>query len=216
MKSLVEAEDPDGYSLASGYDPEGDHEASFPASNCPSPSDEDLVTLDAVQTFKLWQIYLDRVNPLLKIIHAPTIQPYIVQAAADLTSVPLSYQALLLSIFSLACISLSPEEMTQIMGVTHDLAVHKLSKDLFNALTRFNFLNRYNMVIVQTLIHVLVCSPSPRSDFLLLPSKLGFLRKIILTGTCREAHSAMSFQRTLSLGAMWKPHPYGYQHGLPP
>ncbi|KAH2544623.1 hypothetical protein KXW97_001886 [Aspergillus fumigatus] len=37
---------------------------------------------EQVQIFRLWQIYLENVNPLLKVTHTPTLQPRIVDAIA--------------------------------------------------------------------------------------------------------------------------------------
>ncbi len=45
----------------------------------PSQPAEDLWP-DPAQVFRLWQIYLDKVNPLTKIIHVPTLQPYLASA----------------------------------------------------------------------------------------------------------------------------------------
>lgn len=151
MKHIIESEDPDV--SISTYDTQRELEE---ASNCPSPSTDEKPNLDPVQAFKLWQIFLDRVNPLIKIIHAPTLQPFLVQAAADISSVPLDYQALLFSIFGLATISLTEEEAASIIGCTREQAAHRFTKGTFYALTRFDFLRRYNMVVLQTLVHTLV------------------------------------------------------------
>ena len=47
----------------------------------------DISTLhpDPVQIFRLWQIYLDNVNPLLKVTHTPSLQGRIIEAASNLT-----------------------------------------------------------------------------------------------------------------------------------
>lgn len=166
MKTIIEAEDPDAYGAATNEDPYGEPEQSFPNSDCPSPGEDEKPTLDAVQIFKLWQVYLDRVNPLVKVIHAPTLQPYIVQAAADITSIPLAHQALLYSLFGLASAALKPDEVMQVTGMTHEQIIPKFFKDMFIALTRFDFLNRYNMVTLQALIHVLVSVSLPIPSFL--------------------------------------------------
>ena len=151
MRSLIDSEDPEG--AIPPYDHQKDFEQT---SNCPSPQSDERPSLDPVQAFKLWQIFLDRVNPLIKIIHAPTLQPLLVQAATDITSVPLDYQALLYSIFGLASIALSNDEATSIIGCNRDQAAHRFTKATFHALTRFDFLRRYNMVVLQALVHNLI------------------------------------------------------------
>jgi hypothetical protein len=44
----------------------------------------DLSTLhpEPVQIFRLWQIYLDNANPLLKVTHTPSLQGRIIEAAS--------------------------------------------------------------------------------------------------------------------------------------
>lgn len=151
MKRLIESEDPDA--SLTPYEQPNEFEES---SNCPSPSTDEKPNLDPVQAFKLWQIFLDRVNPLVKIIHAPTLQPFMVQAAADISSIPLDHQALLYSIFGLASMSLKDDEALSITGCTKEQAAHRFTKGAFYALTRFDFLRRYNMVVLQALVHNLI------------------------------------------------------------
>lgn len=153
MRDIIDSEDPEGSIFNASED---SHDTFDPASRCPSPNSEEMASLDAVQTFKLWQIFLDRVNPLTKIIHAPTIQPYIIQAAGDMSSLPLSYQGLLNSIFGVASISLSDDELSQILGLTRERAARKFIYGATQTLARFDFLRRYDMVVVQALLYTLV------------------------------------------------------------
>ncbi|KAJ5289450.1 uncharacterized protein N7443_009703, partial [Penicillium atrosanguineum] len=65
---------------------------------------------DQAQIFCLWQIYLDNVNPLLKVTHTPTLQRRIIDAVVDLTNVNPTLEALMFSIYCAAMMSL--EEAT--------------------------------------------------------------------------------------------------------
>lgn len=60
--------------------------------------------------FKLWQIYLDNVDPLLKVTHTPTLQPRIIDATGDLTNVSPTLNTLLFAIYCISIISLSDED----------------------------------------------------------------------------------------------------------
>lgn len=176
MRDIIDSEEPEGSIFNPSEDSFEAFDSNFP-SHCPSPNSEDLAPLDAVQTFKLWQIFLDRVNPLIKIIHAPTIQPYIVQAAGDMSSIPLSYQGLLHSIFGVASIALSDDELLQILGLTRERASQKFLSLTFQPLARFDFLKRYDMVVLQALIHALV---SPLLSFFPFPCSMLTYTQIIL------------------------------------
>lgn len=67
----------------------------------------DLSTLhpEPVQIFRLWQIYLDNVNPLLKVTHTPSLQTRIIEAASDVKNISLDLEALMFSIYCMAITS---------------------------------------------------------------------------------------------------------------
>ncbi|KAF3061635.1 hypothetical protein GL218_03348 [Daldinia childiae] len=64
----------------------------------------------AIQIFQLWQIYLNNVNPLLKLTHTPTLQVRIIEAGASLDKVSRSLEALMFSIYLMAITSIDDEE----------------------------------------------------------------------------------------------------------
>ncbi|KAL8753645.1 MAG: hypothetical protein Q9199_004912 [Rusavskia elegans] len=68
----------------------------------PFPSTISLYTLhpDPVQIFRLWQIYMNNVNPLLKVTHIPTLQGHVIEAASNVTNIDPSLEALMFSIYS--------------------------------------------------------------------------------------------------------------------
>lgn len=65
---------------------------------------------EQAQIFRLWQIYLDNVNPLLKVTHSPTLQPRIIDAASDMTRVSPGLEALIFSIYCVSVMSLTEDE----------------------------------------------------------------------------------------------------------
>ena len=78
----------------------------------------DLSTLHPgpVQIFRLWQIYLDNVNPLLKVTHTPSLQGRIIEAASNVTNVNPTLEALMFSIYCMSSLSLIAEECQTIFG----------------------------------------------------------------------------------------------------
>lgn len=57
--------------------------------------------------FRLWQIYLDNVNPLLKVTHTPSLQARILAAAGDILNIKPDLEALMFSIYCAAIFSLT-------------------------------------------------------------------------------------------------------------
>ncbi|KAI0418866.1 fungal-specific transcription factor domain-containing protein [Xylaria grammica] len=104
---------------------------------------------DLVNVFRLWQLFLDRVNPLTKVIHAPSLQPYVMDAAADINKIPISYQALVFSVYTMTVVSLTSQEVIQFLGMTRDDAINRFTRGTKLALARSNFLKNYNMTILQ-------------------------------------------------------------------
>ncbi|RYP66788.1 hypothetical protein DL770_008739 [Monosporascus sp. CRB-9-2] len=78
----------------------------------------DIATLhpEQVQIFRFWQIYLENVDPLLKVTHAPTLQARIVSAASDVANINPSLEALMFSIYSVSILSLTEDECRASFG----------------------------------------------------------------------------------------------------
>lgn len=69
-----------------------------------------------VHIFRLWQVYLDQVNPLLKVTHTPTLQTRIIDAASDIANISPTLEALMFSIYCVSLSSLSGEQCSVLFG----------------------------------------------------------------------------------------------------
>ncbi|KXL44297.1 hypothetical protein M433DRAFT_109311 [Acidomyces richmondensis BFW] len=58
------------------------------------------------QIFKLWQLYLENVDPLLKITHTPTLQSRIIDATSNICNISHSLHALMFAIYCIVILSL--------------------------------------------------------------------------------------------------------------
>lgn len=103
------------------------------------------------QMYSLWQLFLERVHPLTKVIHPPSIHPYLVDAICGTSSLPKNMQALLFSIFGLAALSLSEEEAWNMLGTDKDNALRRFAMGLRMALLRAQYLERPNLTVLQAL-----------------------------------------------------------------
>ncbi|KAI1820370.1 fungal-specific transcription factor domain-containing protein [Xylaria intraflava] len=107
---------------------------------------------DVAHVFRLWQLFIDRVNPLTKVVHIPSLQPYVMDAATDINRVPLAYQALLFSIYTMAIVSTTAAECIEFFGMPREDALNRFTKGTKLALTRVNFFNTCNMTVLQALV----------------------------------------------------------------
>ncbi|KAK4112863.1 hypothetical protein N656DRAFT_789473 [Canariomyces notabilis] len=80
----------------------------------------DLATLHSEQAkiLRLWQIYLDNVNPLLKVTHTPSLQARIIDAVGDRASIgaPLEALRVLFRIYCVSVISLADDQCHTLVG----------------------------------------------------------------------------------------------------
>lgn len=105
-----------------------------------------------VQIFKLWQTYLDNINPLIKIFHTPTVQQIISNASGDLDDIPKNVEALLFSIYSVCIESLSESECDVIMGESKAVCSTRFKAAAQHALINASFLKTSDMMVLQALV----------------------------------------------------------------
>ncbi|KAH6612269.1 hypothetical protein B0J18DRAFT_474090 [Chaetomium sp. MPI-SDFR-AT-0129] len=70
---------------------------------------------DQARIFRLWQFYLDNVNPLLKVTHTPTLQARIIDAVGNLGNISAPLEALMFSIYCVAVLSLTDSQCESLL-----------------------------------------------------------------------------------------------------
>lgn len=71
---------------------------------------------EPVHIFRLWQIYLENINPLLKVIHPPSLQSLIIEAASNVSNIKPNLEALMFGIYCMSIFSLFPEDCQLMFG----------------------------------------------------------------------------------------------------
>jgi hypothetical protein len=161
MREIVdddEKEDECCSTPADGQTPDANTGLLFSAS-----SDTNLGELhpEPAHVFRLWQTFLDRVNPLTKVIHVPSVQPLVVEAATNRETLPKNVEALLFAIYTMGAVALSDSECITILGYTKDEAVNRFSKGVRVSLMRIGILYKYDMVVLQAMVLYLVSYTNP-------------------------------------------------------
>jgi len=110
----------------------------------------------ASQIFQLWQTYLDNVNPILKLIHAPSLQVQIIDAGANLQKVSKSLEALMFSIYLMAITSLSNEEVEGTFGESRFNLLTKYHHGAQQALFNAGFMRMPDLTVLQAYFLYLV------------------------------------------------------------
>ncbi|KGO40537.1 Transcription factor, fungi [Penicillium expansum] len=110
--------------------------------------------------FKLWQAFLENVNPLTKIIHAPTVQQQILDAMSDLGKVSREIEALMFAIYCIALVSLQAEDVEKSFGESKKALLSKCRRGAQLAFKNASLLRTSSSVVLQAFMLYLLCMRS--------------------------------------------------------
>ena len=124
-----------------------------------SSTNVDLLALHPLpkQVNLYWHTYKDRVDPLVKVLHIPTIEPFILHAAGRLATLSKSFEVLMFSIYYAATTSATPEECLSRFGEEKPVLLARYRFAVEQALARANFLNAEEMTIIQGFVIFMIC-----------------------------------------------------------
>lgn len=109
-----------------------------------------------VHIFRLWQAYLDYVNPLIKILHAPSMQQVILEAIGDLKNIARANEALMFAIYASAVNSLDNGECESMFGSDKVSLLAKYQWAAQQALIKAGYLKTSSVVVLQAYLLYLV------------------------------------------------------------
>ncbi|KAJ5111012.1 hypothetical protein N7532_001547 [Penicillium argentinense] len=104
---------------------------------------------NSLHIFKLWQTFLENVNPLTKILHAPTVQPKILEAMSDLPKASRELEALLFSIYCISLVSLQATEVEKSFGEGKRKLLSRCRRGAQNAFRNVSLLRTSNTMVLQ-------------------------------------------------------------------
>ena len=104
-----------------------------------------------------WETYKDRVDPLVKVLHIPSIQPTVLSAASHLSNLSKGFESLLFTIYYAAVTSLDPAQCQQKFGEEKPVLLARYRFGIEQALARANFLTTEEIVVLQAFVIFLIC-----------------------------------------------------------
>ncbi|KAL4899362.1 hypothetical protein BDW74DRAFT_115865 [Aspergillus multicolor] len=128
--------------------------------------------------FRLWQTYLDRVDPLFKVTHTPTLQGRIVEAIADVKRISPGLEALMFGIYCMAVFSITPDECEAWFGSRRDELLPCYQRSCRRALINCGFLRTDDREILTALFFYLTSLWLAVGDPRALSSALGIAIRI--------------------------------------
>ncbi|KAJ5294690.1 hypothetical protein PENANT_c014G01870 [Penicillium antarcticum] len=136
-----------------------------------SSQTETLSHPSSTQVIQLWQIYINNVNPVLKISHVPTLQPQIIEACTNLVNIPKPISALMFGIYLTAIISMDEKGVQNILECDQSTAFARYREAMEQALIDACFMKSSDFMVLQAYILYLITMRlwiDPRSLFCLI------------------------------------------------
>ncbi|KAJ9136651.1 All development altered-3 [Pleurostoma richardsiae] len=104
----------------------------------------------------IWQVFQENVDPLVKILHIPTMNKLIREIRTDLDNLTPSTEALMFSIYYSAITSLEDEDVTLNFGVEKPVLISRYRFALEQALAKAEFLTTSDIVTLQAFVIFLI------------------------------------------------------------
>lgn len=111
---------------------------------------------DPTQISFCWQTFKDRVDPMIKMVHVPTTETFIMRAKHNLDSLSKGVEALLFAIYFAAVTSLTQQECRESLGESKHTLLAKYRFCVEQALARAGFLKAQELLLLQTFVIFLV------------------------------------------------------------
>ncbi|KAH7394618.1 hypothetical protein BKA66DRAFT_281863 [Pyrenochaeta sp. MPI-SDFR-AT-0127] len=101
---------------------------------------------------RMWAIFKTNVDPLVKVLHVPTMEPKVLDAKDHLENLPKGIEALMFAIYYSVVTSLTPEECVGEFGETRDTLLARYRFALEQILVHEIFIDFAELMILQALV----------------------------------------------------------------
>ncbi|VUC29234.1 unnamed protein product [Clonostachys rosea] len=140
--------------------------------------------------YRLWQQFVEAVNPLIKIVHVPTTQQQILEASWDVENISPPLAALMFSIYSLAVISLSSAQCQATYGEERPTLITRYRVAALSALIAADFLTTKDLQLLTAFALFLLTDPDSEFTSSLTPTAVRIGQKM---GLHKPSHPKVSF-----------------------
>jgi hypothetical protein len=153
----------------------------------------------------LWQTFVESVNPLLKIVHVPTLQHQVLDASWDVENVSNPMAAILFAIYTLAITSTSANDCLASFGETRGTLLTRYRAATIQALIACDFLTTRDFEVLQAFVLFLFANPESELTSTLTGAAIRLGQKM---GLHREnPHPNISiFEQEMRLRLWWQLH----------
>ncbi|KAL8708984.1 MAG: hypothetical protein Q9220_006192 [cf. Caloplaca sp. 1 TL-2023] len=101
---------------------------------------------------QLWQVFLENVDPMTKVVHVPSLQPAVQKATSNSASLPRTFEALIFAIYAAAVMSLNNDDCRERLGEPRKTLLSRYVSATKVALSRARFMSSTSLVVLQALV----------------------------------------------------------------
>ena len=153
--------------------------------------------------FRLWQTFVDGINPLLKVIHVPTLQQRITDASWDLAGASRSLTALMFAIYTLSVTSMSPIDCETSFGETRTSLLTRYRVATLRALVAAEYLTTREIEVLQALVLFLFADPDSDLSFTLTGVVVRLGQRMGLHKECTDPNITF-FEKEMRVRLWWQ------------
>ncbi|GKZ82894.1 hypothetical protein AnigIFM56816_007720 [Aspergillus niger] len=109
--------------------------------------------------YRLWQIFVERVHPMTKIVHVPTLQQRILDTSCNSYCASKPLTAIIFAIYTISITSISAGDCETYFGVGKALLLRQYRTATLRALIAADFLTTSDLEVLQALVLFLFSNP---------------------------------------------------------
>ena len=180
---------------------------------CPNQVSTSSLHPEPKHIYRLWQIFLEGVNPMTKLIHVPTLQQRILDATCnlDLATIPKSLNAILFAVYNIAVVAMSAEDCQNFFNADREILLFRYRDTCLRALLEADYLTSSNMETLQASIIYLFANPevdisiSMVGSVVRLAQRLGYhVDPPPLDPRAGQQHQVSIFEREIRIRIWWQ------------
>ena len=118
----------------------------------------------------LWGVFLENVEPLLKVLHIPTFEPEMWDAVRNVGRIPSSLEALIFAIYCITVISMPAYECEKNFGMKKGVLFARYESAVKKAFVKAGILISTDFRLVQAVVIWLVRGNAPYHDISVNPN----------------------------------------------
>ncbi|KAL6862102.1 hypothetical protein J3F83DRAFT_222493 [Trichoderma novae-zelandiae] len=157
---------------------------------------------DPKHVFKLWQAFADNVNPLAKIIHAPTLQQKILEAAWTVESAAKPLEATMFAVYALAVTSMKSASCMDVFGESRSVLVARFRMGALRALSGTKLFSTRDLEVLQALTLVMMIDPQSEFTTTAVAVAMRLAHKLGLHRAAEDPHTPF-FNQEMQVRLWW-------------